>query len=271
MKKTKYVKIRSKHPSHNELRKSIPAIKPVVLRLGSTTEMPAGFVEINHKDVARISGNKKKMKQAFNEAGVKTANWLDPTTCTAASGTTVFQECMRLGLPIVAKQLFGAQGKGNTLIRTEEELNTFLQGKTMSNYIFEKFYNYLLEFRLHVTSDGCFYACRKAMKADTPPEERWRFHSDTSIFFLEENDRFFKPNSWDDIIEDCVAVVNEINADVLAFDVKVQSATDKNGNVRDYQEYILIEMNSAPSLLEIGIEKYKQEIPKIIEKKILAV
>lgn len=268
MKKTKYVKIRSKHPSHNELRKSIPAIKPVVLRLGSTTEMPAGFVEINHKDVARISGNKKKMKQAFNEAGVKTANWLDPTTCTAASGTTVFQECMRLGLPIVAKQLFGAQGKGNTLIRTEEELNTFLQGKTMSNYIFEKFYNYLLEFRLHVTSDGCFYACRKAMKADTPPEERWRFHSDTSTWYLETNEKFYKPNSWDDIVEDCVAALEEIGADVLAFDVKVQSPVDKNGVPREYQEYILIEANSAPSLQNIGIEKYKEIIPEIIKKKV---
>jgi len=276
MKKTiKFVKIRSKHPSHNELRKVIPASKPVVLRLGSTTEMPAGFVEINHKDVARISGNKKKMKMAFNEAGVKTADWF---THSGAAGFIQHAHGMidrgvmisDLPYPIVAKSLFGAQGKGNTKINNQQELETWLQGKNLSNYIYEKFVNMLLEFRLHVTSDGCFYACRKAMRADTPAEERWRFHSDTSIFFLEENDRFFKPNSWDDIIEDCVAVVNEINADVLAFDVKVQSATDKNGNVRDYQEYILIECNAAPSLLKIGIEKYKEIIPKIIEKKVNA-
>jgi glutathione synthase/RimK-type ligase-like ATP-grasp enzyme len=273
MKKTiKFVKIRSKHPSHDELRKVIPATKPVVLRLGSTTEMPAGFVEINHKDVARISGNKKKMKMAFNDAGVKTADWWTGTKTDA--GNYIFYKDAQgfsinnLPYPIVAKSLFGAQGKGNTLIKSEAEFTQFLEGKNLNNYLFERYYNYLLEFRLHVTSDGCFYACRKAMKADTPAEERWRFHSDTSIFFLEENDRFFKPNSWNDIVEDCVAVLDEINADVLAFDVKVQSAVDKNGNVRDYQDYILIEMNSAPSLLSIGIEKYKEIIPKIIASKI---
>lgn len=265
-----FVKIRSKHPSHEPLRKIIPATKKVVLRLGSTTPMPEGFIEINHKDVARISGNKKKMKQAFTEAGVKTALWIDPTTCTAVSGTTVFQECVKLGFPIVAKQLFGAQGKGNTLLRTEEELNTFLQGKTMSNYIFEKFYNYSREYRLHVTKDGCFYACRKMLKNDAPQEERWHRHESNSVWILEENPQFEKPDSWDDIIEDCVSVLDQIGADVLAFDIKVQSPVTKDGQQRDYQEYIIIECNSAPSIGLIGIEKYKQVIPKIIESKVNA-
>lgn len=273
MKKTiKFVKIRSKHPSHNELRKVIPASKPVVLRLGSTTEMPAGFVEINHKDVARISGNKKKMKIAFNEAGVKTADWW------TSSGNNEFElqpqkgvcNISQLPYPIVAKHLFGAQGKGNTLIKSEAEFTSFLEGKNSNQYIFEKFYNYSREYRLHVTSDGCFYACRKMLKNDAPQEERWHRHESNSVWILEENPQFEKPDSWNDIVEDCVSILEQIDADILAFDVKVQSPTDKNGNPRDYQEYILIECNSAPSIAAIGVEKYKEVIPKIIEKKVNA-
>ncbi len=130
MKKTiKFVKIRSKHPSHNELRKVIPATKPVVLRLGSTTEMPAGFVEINHKDVARISGNKKKMKMAFNEAGVKTATWWtwveEDTFLYNDKNVKVDEMLQKFPNGFVMKHIFGSQGKGNTLIKNMQDWNIF--------------------------------------------------------------------------------------------------------------------------------------------------
>ncbi len=138
------------------------------------------------------------------------------------------------------------------------------------NYIGEAFVTYSREYRLHITKDGCFYACRKMLKNDAPQEERWHRHESNSVWILEENPQFEKPDSWDDIIEDCVSVLDQIDADLLAFDIKVQSPTTKDGQQRDYQEYILIECNSAASLGEIGIEKYKEIIPKIIEKKVNA-
>jgi len=265
--KKRFARIRSKHPSHAPLRAAIPIDTKAVVRFGSTTEMPSEFIEINHKDVARISGNKLKMKQAFDEAGAQTAVWINPRLCTGTSGTTVANECAKLGFPIVAKHIFGSQGKGNTLIKSEEELSEYLQGKTVNNYIFEKFYNYSREYRLHVDAEGCFYACRKMLKSDTPAEERWHRHSDTSVWIVEENEMFQRPNTWDDIVEDCVAILNEIGADFLAFDVKVQSDVDSKGYPRDRQEYIIIEANSAPSLGDKGIEIYKKRIPQMIKRK----
>ena len=132
--------------------------------------------------------------------------------------------------------------------------------------------NYGHEFRLHVSSEGCFYTCRKALKADVPESEKWRRHDDICVWFLETNENFHKPNSWNDIVNDCVRALNAIGADLLSFDVKVQTPMS-NGIRREYQDYILIECNSASSMdngtgeLSQCAQKYIEEIPKIIARK----
>ena len=148
-----------------------------------------------------------------------------------------------------------------------------MQGKTLSNYIFEKFMNFGHEFRLHVTEDGCFYTCRKALKQDVPEDQKWRRHDDICVWFLETNENFHKPNSWNDIVSDCVKALKAVGADLLSFDVRVQTPRDKDGNSRPYQEYILLECNSASSMdngtgeVSVCAQKYIDEIPKIIIRK----
>src|SRR5690606_5673955 len=118
------------------------------------------MVELNTVEAIKTSSNKLLMKQAFDRAGASTAPWseanlvqqVNEESLTFSNGTTI-------NFPIVAKAKYGSKGKGNTLIRTQEEYNSWRQGKTMSNYIIEKFMNYGLEFRLHISADGCFYAC----------------------------------------------------------------------------------------------------------------
>lgn len=248
-----------------------------VIRFGSTTELEddTDRVQINSVDSVKISSNKRLMKQKFEEANVKTAFWY-----TTIDGELFYHPDLEgycnkseLPFPIVAKGHYGSKGKSNTLIKTLEEFNNWSIDKKVNNYIFEKFMNYGHEFRLHISERGCFYACRKALKQDIPVEQKWHFHDDTCVWYLEENEKFFKPNSWDDIINDCVNALKAIGADVLAFDVKVQTPYNKDGGLRDYQEYILLESNTAPSMdngsgeLSLCAKKYIEELPKIIVNK----
>lgn len=290
--------IYSRHPSHDCLRlkhKNLP-LSPYrsVIRFGSTTECKdtiangGNRIEINTIQAVKNSANKLLMKQKFTEANVATAEWICPTDINAEDYFESYGKdendnfyltvsgdgnTERLYYPIVAKAHFGSKGKGNTLLRTKEDLDQWVIGKNLSNYIFEKFMNYAHEFRLHVTEDGCFYACRKALKQGVPDSEKWRRHDDICVWFLEESEHFFKPNSWNNIEEDCIKALKAIGADILSFDVKVQSPRDAQGNLRSFQEFILIECNSASSMdngsgeLSICAKKYIEEIPKIINRK----
>lgn len=269
----------SRHPSHNVLRSMLPLMPfRSVVRLGSTTDKEDTVtnggrrIEINTIQAVKNSASKLLMKQCFTTVGVKTAIWW-----TNENGQFVFHggEGEDISFPIVSKHIFGSRGTGNTLLKDQEALQQWLEGKNLSNYIFEKYYNYGLEFRLHITEDGCFYTCRKALKSDTPEDKKWFRNDSNSVWFLESNEAFNRPNSWEDIVSDCVKALKEVGADVLSFDVRVQSAKNSKGEDRDYQDYILVECNSASSMdsdaesLSVCAQKYLEELPKILTRKYL--
>lgn len=267
----------SRHPSHKVLRRAagnLPGFPfKTLIRLGSKTITNVNYgVEINSIDTIDISSNKRKMKEAFNRAGVRTAEWfsvnnIEELVDKAQALTDGWSR------KLVCKNHYGSKGRGNTLVSNEDELVEWSRNKTLRNYIFERFMNFGHEFRLHVTEEGYFYTCRKAMRRDTPDEEKWHFHDSTCVWLLEENENFHKPNTWDNIVNDCVSALKEIGADILSFDVKVQSHLDRNGDPREYQDYILLECNSASSMGEyngqpsICAQKYIKELPKLITKK----
>ena len=266
-----YPRIYSRHPSHSILRaknQTLPLLPfRSVIRLGSTT-VSDGRLEINTTEAVKNSASKLLMKQKFTEAGVKTANWYTfsnylfyPNGDLTLGGTDQTRGIETIEYPIVAKSLFGSRGIGNTKINNQEELEAWLLGKNLNNYIFEAFCKMTREYRLHITKFGCFYTCRKLVRSDAP-EDTWQRHDDVCNWVLEENPSFKKPKNWDAIVADCIKAKDALGLDICAFDVGVQGA--KDGVERENPEWVIFESCSAPSFGNITGQEYIKILPKLL-------
>jgi len=265
--------VNSRHPSHASLRRTLPNFPfRVLIRLGSTKTLQEAYPRKTSEQLARVreinsiqgvknSSSKLLMKQCFTRAQVKTADWF------IFSAAQIFVKqsdnspinISNLPYPIVAKSHYGSRGEGNTKLNNQQELEAWMRGKTLSNYIFEKFYTYSKEYRLHVTNDGCFYTCRKLVKNDAP-EGTWQRHDDVCTWILETNEAFKKPSTWNLIVADCIKAKNALGLDICAFDVMVQGTSKAN------PEWIICESCSAPSFGLITAEKYNQELIRLLSR-----
>ncbi len=262
----------SRHSSHSPIRrrnnKDSSWLLPFrsVIRLGSTTELTGprhrNRVEINTVRAIRNSSNKLYMKRCFKEKNVRTAKWwtiMNGLFYENDNTRTTPVEYQELPYPIVAKMHYGSRGQGNVKIDNAEQMNAWLHSCTNpSNFIFEVFHNFAREYRLHVTKDGCFYTCRKMMKTDTADEDKWFRNDSNSVWFIESNPKFDKPTNWNEIERNCVLALKAVGLDVGAVDLRVQSS--KNS----HPDFIVIEINSAPSFAEGTLEKYKEVLPKLL-------
>lgn len=75
---------------------------------------------------------------------------------------------------------------------------------------------------------------------------------------------FDRPSNWKDIEKHCVKALKAVGLDIGACDVRVQSG---KGKYSDNPDFIIVEINSAPSFGEVTLEKYKKELNRLIEKK----
>lgn len=261
----RYLRVYSRHPTAEGLRGNILVKgERVVYRHGSTTE---GEIkkEINSVKSVKTSADKLLMKQAFDRAGVYHAPWKQLNEISDKNAWTAWLKVLKFPEhPLIIKHRFGSRGAGNYLIKSQAELDRFIKDKSqgLHNYIVEEYKPYTREYRLHITEEGCFYTCRKVIKNDTPKEKRFQRHDDNCSWLKEDNPGFDKPHFWDKIVQECVNALKEIKADVLAFDVK---CTSPNKTKKD--AWIIIESCSAPSFGKITTEKYKVELPKIVNHK----
>lgn len=264
--------IRSRHPSHNILRSKLPLLPfRSIVRLGSTTEINDGRerIECNSVQAVKNSASKLLMKKCFTKAEVKTALWYiyEHGRGFVSQNDNIAHTIEHLPYPIVAKSHYGSRGEGNTKIDSPEQFKEWQIGKNLLGYIFEKYYNFSREYRIHVTKEGYFYTCRKMIKEETPENERWYRNDSNSVWILEQNELFDKPSNWDSIVEHSVKALNAVGLDIGAIDVKVQSAKDSKGRVRENPEFIILETNSAPSFGEITGIQYIQHIEAILRNK----
>lgn len=260
-KSKKYLKIRSRHPTHDFLRGKIKTLVPIVYRLGSQSETE-GFT-INHPDSILVSSNKLAMKKAFTEANVKQALWCRPTTKQEVLDFWNKNIEPQKNKKVIVKSLYSSRGNGLYVFDTLEALSTWFEGTVKGGapryerYILEKFYTYSKEYRIHVTAEGAFYACRKMLKADTPEGDRWHRHDTNCVWILEENPQFEKPGNWNKIVEECVKALNATGLTIGACDVILQKTTDN-------PEFIICETNSAPSFGEVTGKKYLEVLQKMV-------
>ncbi len=258
--------IKSRHGSHSPLRRELPLMPfRSVIRLGSTTESQAR-VQLNSIQGVKNSSSKLLMKQCFTRAGVKTPQWgkyhIHNDITNAGICFHSDEGGQGIEFPIIVKGFYGSRGVANYKFDNKEQLVNWSRGKNLSNYIYEAFVkNMTREYRIHVTQEGSFYACRKLLRNGSP-EGTWQMHEDVCVFILEENPSFKKPNNWNEIVADCVKAQKALGLDINSFDVMV-SIPDRNGKC----DWTIIESQSAPSLQVVGISKYKEILPKLLRRK----
>jgi D-alanine-D-alanine ligase-like ATP-grasp enzyme len=270
-----YVRVFSRHPSHNPLRNAIKTLgKRVILRLGSVTSpnyMPD--IEINTVESIENTKNKYTMKKLFQSAGVHSPNFY-PLFNTHA-GHWVDGEFKHISFkdlsnilpyPVLAKKTYRSRGMGMMKLNNQEEFLEFIEEKVTNNrrheanpYYLEEFKNYIKEYRIHVSELGnYFYTCRKVLRQEfAGTDNNWYRNDANSNWLLESNEAFDKPDNWDDIVKDCQKARETLGLSICAMDVKVT----KDGR------WAILEANSAPSFGDVTVEKYLLEITKIIFSK----
>jgi glutathione synthase/RimK-type ligase-like ATP-grasp enzyme len=262
----RHLKLRSRNFSCKPL-KQIETPVPVVYRMGSTTplnkifkrKVPKRVLEINSVQACRISGDKYLMKKRFNHARIKTAPWFIITSKDWRNYR--IKHYLNKWDTIIAKRYNSSKGKGIYLIKSLEDYNNFRDEIRKANYhiedfIFERYYTYTKEYRIHVTRDRYFYASRKMLIENA--QDRWHRHGNNSVFIHEENPAFDRPENWDEIVQECINALKALGLDIAAFDVKVS----KKG------KFIILESNSAPALGEFGLQRYKEIIKEWIDSNI---
>lgn len=230
--------------------RSIPFRKRVLLRLGSTTPLVSKYkyLEINTTEGIRISANKISMKKAFDKARIHHSEWI------SSSNKQEIIKFFNLHKILIAKHRHSSKGNDIYYIDTLESLNDLMSKVNIADFVFEKYYFFPNEYRVHVdVNHGCFYACKKVLKEDA--EVQWHKHADNSIFVLMTKDHIL-PECWEDVIHDCTQALREMHLTIACFDVLCSN----NG-------FIIVESNTAPSLATYGLTYYSNHLRKWYDSK----
>lgn len=218
----------------------------VLLRLGSTTPLVSKFkyLELNSIRGVKISSDKRQMKAAFDSAKIHHSEWIN------TSNVKKIKDFFNANKIVIVKHHHSCKGEGIYYIDNINDLNKFISSHpNISNYVFEKYYFYPQEYRLHVdVKHGCFYACKKIFKDDA--DVFWHKHANNSTFVLMTKEKKY-PACWNDMIQDCVKAMKVIGLDIACFDVLCS-----NNN------WIIVESNTAPSLASYGNTFYSNHLIK---------
>ena len=263
-----FVRILTRHPTAiEELRNRIPTEEFIIYRHGSISLITGN----KYKEINRISGilncsDKLRMKYLIGpEYGPEYFFFEHDVWWDGRGNEYTREELMdHITFPTLSKLQFRSGGKGMQLHPRHSDLSEVLN-EAESRYVegknqkyLERYHNYSLEYRLHCSTLGPFYACRKARLKDVYTYYR---NDSNSVWFTQFDDEsklkddFKQPHSWSEIEQACMGCLSKLNLDIGAFDIIVS----KEGKFK------ILECNSAPGMGKISGEKYRREIAKLIK------
>lgn len=230
--------------------RNIPFNQRVLLRLGSTTPLVSKYkyLEINTIEGIRISANKIRMKQAFDAAGISHSEWIH-----SSNKKDILDFVIKHKI-VIAKHYHSSKGQNIYYIDSIETLNDLCNNININDFVFEKYYFFPNEYRLHVNvNHGCFYACKKVLIQDA--DVQWHKHADNSVFVL-LTEKHKLPECWNNIIDDCVKALKQMNLTIACFDV-----------LSSNNDYIIVESNTAPALAINGLTYYCNHLKKYYDSR----
>lgn len=257
------IKIRTRTKEKREMLSGIPNDIPAVVRFGSITENAkifknkVNFIEINQVKAVKNSSDKRKMKECFDNANIKTAKWMTLDQVVNIEEERVSSNDKELNYPLIIKHKNSSRGNGIYLIKTKKELINFFQKNIdKADYIIEEFHKYLKEYRIHCTAAGECLCIRKMLKKDVEEENRWHRHHNNTVWIYEENDLFEPPNNIEEIKKEAVNALISTGLDIGCVDVLLQKKLDD-------PKFIILETNSNPAIGEKTKNYYLTQIKNI--------
>lgn len=225
--------------------RGIPFYKRILLRLGSTSPLNSKYkyLELNTIKGVRISANKILMKEAFDRCAINHSEWINSSDKKEINN---FFEDNKI---LIVKHRHSSKGKNIYYIDSKDSLNSLLSKINPKSFVFEKYYFFPWEYRVHVdVNHGCFYACKKVLNEDA--EVQWHKHANNSSFVLVKKDSKL-PECWNNIIRDCILALKEMDLTIACFDVLCSN-----------NKFIIVESNTAPSLASFGLTYYINHLKK---------
>lgn len=218
--------------------------KRTLLRFGSTTPLISNYkyLEINTIEGVKLSANKILMKSAFDKAQIHHSEWIN------SINKNDIENFFNKHKVLIAKHRHSSKGEGIYYIDNIETLKSLMNTISLKDFVFEKYYFFPKEYRVHVdVNHGCFYACKKILNADA--DIQWHKHANNSKFIVASNDNL--PHCWDNIISDCCLALKELKLQIACFDIL---CSDNN--------FIIVESNTAPALATYGLTYYNNHLRK---------
>lgn len=229
----------------------IPFNRRVFLRFGSTTPFNSKFkyLELNSIEGVKVSANKILMKHSFDTARVKHSEWI------TSNNAKSIEEFFLKHKVIICKHKHSSKGNGIYYIDNLAYLKELISKINLSQHIFERFYFYPHEYRVHVDrKHGAFYICKKFLEDGVDVE--WHRHANNAGFAI-VNKLDEKPECWNNVIDDCIKAMSVMHLDIACFDILCSNT-----------EWILLESNSAPSLANFGLNIYCNHLKKYYDTRV---
>lgn len=256
-----FLKVYSRHSTHNALRRAIPTNLDISIRFGSTTNK--GGILLNTPETVLKSSDKLEMKKTLT--GLKTPNFYHFENGYWYKNNNIIPRTeIDLTIPYLKKLQFRSRGAGMVLLDTPEKVSDMIlaieqKSNSKNKWYLEEYHEVKYEYRVHC-SDRVFMNYRKGRRNGNSND--FFRNASNSVFFLqyvngELSSNFKQPDNWEQIELECLKAKEKIGLDFTAIDVII----DQNNN------FYILETNSAPSLGgPIITQAYIDELKRFIEQ-----